>query len=72
MYVCLCKAVTDREIADELNGGARNLHDLQERLGVATGCGSCGDCVRQMVAAHYRKAESESAKLPATDVPLPA
>lgn len=41
MYVCICKAVTDREIRQAVELGARSLRDLKESLGVATGCGKC-------------------------------
>lgn len=41
MYVCICKAVTDREIRQAAELGANSLSELQECLGVATGCGKC-------------------------------
>lgn len=41
MYVCLCRAVTDRQIRQAVELGARSLDDLKEGLGVATGCGKC-------------------------------
>jgi bacterioferritin-associated ferredoxin len=43
MYVCLCNAVTDREIRGAVKLGARSLGDLQDTLGVATCCGRCTD-----------------------------
>lgn len=43
MYVCICKAVTDREIRKAAAAGADNLLELREMLGVASGCGSCAD-----------------------------
>ena len=44
MYVCVCNAVTDREIRGAVRLGARSLGDLQDTLGVATCCGRCTDC----------------------------
>lgn len=41
MYVCVCNAITDKQIRKAAKAGARNLRDLQSKLGVATGCGSC-------------------------------
>jgi bacterioferritin-associated ferredoxin len=41
MYVCICKAVTDRQIRQAVELGATTLDDLKEGLGVATGCGKC-------------------------------
>ncbi len=41
MYVCLCNAVTDKEIAQAVSEGASNLSSVQNTTGAATGCGSC-------------------------------
>jgi bacterioferritin-associated ferredoxin len=44
MYVCLCNAITEREVTAAVDLGARTLEDLQHGLGVATCCGKCADC----------------------------
>jgi bacterioferritin-associated ferredoxin len=41
VYICLCNEVTDGQIRDAAQQGARSLCDLQRCLGVATGCGRC-------------------------------
>ena len=41
MYVCVCKAVTDRQIQEAAQGGARTLRDLRRVLGVTADCGRC-------------------------------
>ena len=41
MYVCVCNAITDKQIRKAAESGARNVRDLQRELGIATGCGSC-------------------------------
>ena len=41
MYVCICNAITDKEIRRAAKSGVRDLWSLQRELGVATGCGSC-------------------------------
>ena len=41
MYVCVCKAVTDRQIREAVFDGARTLRDLRKQLGVASECGRC-------------------------------
>ena len=43
MYVCICNAITDKQIRTAAASGVKDLHGLQAKLGVATGCGSCGD-----------------------------
>ena len=46
MYICICNAVTDREIRQAVRLGAKTLHDLREGLGVATQCGKCASCAK--------------------------
>jgi bacterioferritin-associated ferredoxin len=58
MYVCVCNAITDREIRSAVALGARSLADLQTTLGVATCCGRCADCARGIV----REARAEQAE----------
>lgn len=43
MYVCICKAVTDKQIRRAAATGCDNLYELRESLGVASCCGSCAD-----------------------------
>ncbi len=45
MYVCVCKAVTDRQIREAAEGGARTIKDLRRDLGVTRDCGRCASCV---------------------------
>lgn len=49
MYVCVCNAVTDREIRSAAELGARSLDDLSACLGVATCCRRCSDCARKVL-----------------------
>jgi bacterioferritin-associated ferredoxin len=41
MIVCVCKAVSDRQIRNAVKGGASSLRDLTRELGVGTCCGKC-------------------------------
>ncbi|HEX9194688.1 MAG TPA: (2Fe-2S)-binding protein [Azonexus sp.] len=47
MYVCVCHAVTDRQIREAAESGARTLKDLRRDLGVTRDCGRCASCARQ-------------------------
>ena len=49
MYVCVCNAVTDREIRNAVAKGARTLADLRQSLGVGTCCGRCEECAQRLV-----------------------
>lgn len=44
MYVCLCKAVTDRQIREAVSSGALRMRDLRCALGVSSECGQCARC----------------------------
>jgi bacterioferritin-associated ferredoxin len=46
MYVCICQAVTDRQIHLAAERGARTLKDLRRDLGVTLDCGRCAACAR--------------------------
>lgn len=41
MYVCICHAITDKQIRHAAQAGVRDLWQLQRELGVASSCGSC-------------------------------
>jgi bacterioferritin-associated ferredoxin len=49
MYVCICKSVTDRDIREAASRGARTLKDLRRELGVASDCGKCASCAREVL-----------------------
>lgn len=50
MYLCICNAVTEREVRACAAAGARSLEDLQETIGVATCCGQCADAACDLLA----------------------
>jgi len=41
MYICICNAVTERDICVAAARGAATIDDLTIELGVGAGCGSC-------------------------------
>ena len=49
MIVCVCHRVSDREIARHARAGM-GFEEIQFELGVATQCGQCEGCVRDVVA----------------------
>jgi bacterioferritin-associated ferredoxin len=56
MYVCVCNAITDRQIRKAAVAGIKDLWNLQRELGVATGCGSCKEMASEILS------ESRSAR----------
>lgn len=49
MIVCVCKRVSDHQIARHARAGL-SFDDIQMELGVATQCGRCESCARNVVA----------------------
>jgi len=49
MYICLCNAVTERQIAEAAKLGARDPDDLARELGVGLGCGRCVSCAKDVL-----------------------
>jgi len=49
MYVCICNGVTDRDIHEAASRGARTVKDLRRELGVASDCGKCASCAREVL-----------------------
>jgi len=47
MYVCVCRAVTERQIFEAAQAGAKNLKDLKRDLDVTTECGRCASCAKE-------------------------
>ncbi|MGH8442743.1 MAG: bacterioferritin-associated ferredoxin [Nevskiaceae bacterium] len=41
MYICICRAVSEKKILRAVGEGATTLSDLRERTGLGTGCGKC-------------------------------
>lgn len=44
MYVCVCQAVTERQVREAVNQGISSMRGLREQLGVASECGRCARC----------------------------
>lgn len=62
MYVCVCKAVTERQVRQAVSNGARSLKDLRRELGVTSDCGQCAACARQCLREMAGHAEDSSRK----------
>lgn len=50
MYVCICNAITDKQIRQAAKRGVDSLPALQNELGVAAGCGSCMEVAEGILA----------------------
>ena len=44
MYICICNAVTQRQVEECAKAGVNSLDGLAFELGVGAGCGRCKEC----------------------------
>ena len=58
MYVCICNAITDKQIRQAAERGVRDVWTLQNQLGVASNCGSCVEAASDILR------ESSAARVP--------
>ena len=49
MYVCVCRAVSDRKIRQAVEQGVCTLRGLKDQLGVGGVCGRCVPEARQLI-----------------------
>ena len=67
MYVCICNAITDKQIRRAVRNGASSMYDLRGSLGVAAGCGSCARTAEEIL-----EEETSGYSEPRLYVPSPA
>lgn len=46
MYICVCKAVRERDIHEAVRNGLHSMKQLSRELGVGTECGLCAGCAK--------------------------
>jgi bacterioferritin-associated ferredoxin len=49
MYVCVCKAVTDREVEQAIDAGACTVADVTRACGAGGDCGACRGMIDDML-----------------------
>jgi bacterioferritin-associated ferredoxin len=49
MYVCVCNAISDRQIKAAIDDGATSVAKLRKTLGVASQCGKCVAMTREIL-----------------------
>jgi bacterioferritin-associated ferredoxin len=65
MYICLCNAITDRQIMQAAELGARSPQDLAQHLGIGLGCGRCVSCAEAVLNEHVAALPCPAEKLAA-------
>jgi len=52
MFVCSCRAVTDRTVNAAIASGATCIEDVAERCGAGTRCGGCWPELERLLHEH--------------------
>ncbi len=60
MYVCVCHAVTERQIREAAVQGMRTVKALKQCLGLASVCAKCARCAHQILREYDGCIESRS------------
>lgn len=58
MYVCVCKAVSDKAIRRQVADGACSMRELKQCLGVGSQCGKCIPTAQQVLAQSLQQQSS--------------
>lgn len=60
MYICVCNAITERQIEQAVRQGARRMRDLRTHLGVTAECGRCASCAHQCLKSALKTESADS------------
>jgi len=57
VYVCLCRAVSDRKVRKAISHGATTVEEVGGACGAGTGCGGCRPEIEALLCAAARGQE---------------
>ncbi|WP_038488071.1 (2Fe-2S)-binding protein [Janthinobacterium agaricidamnosum] len=57
MIVCVCNNISDREIRQAVDLGLSTMAELRRDLGVATCCGKCHSCAKEVLKEHLAQTD---------------
>jgi bacterioferritin-associated ferredoxin len=49
MYICICNAITERDVRECARRGCCSLDELSVELGVGSGCGKCRPVAKEIL-----------------------
>ncbi|MEL7797198.1 MULTISPECIES: (2Fe-2S)-binding protein [Idiomarina] len=63
MYVCLCKGINDKVIHQAVvSGEVNSMRDLRQQYGVASQCGCCKNCAKDVLHEALEQRSSQAGK----------
>jgi bacterioferritin-associated ferredoxin len=60
MIVCHCEVVSDREVLENIDGGARTLAQVCGATGAGRNCGGCVFSLKRLLCEHGRSVSATS------------
>ncbi|HEX7031279.1 MAG TPA: bacterioferritin-associated ferredoxin [Gammaproteobacteria bacterium] len=60
MYVCICNAVTDKQIRKAAREGCSSLRELSCRTACSTTCGKCARMAREILDDELQRLDAEN------------
>jgi bacterioferritin-associated ferredoxin len=66
MYVCVCNAVTEKQVYEAIGNGAKTFKALSNQLDVGKQCGACVGCTKECLS----KAHLHNNTLPSNVFPI--
>lgn len=72
MYVCICNAVTDKQIRKAAREGCSSLRELSGSTGCSTTCGKCARMAREILDDELQRVDAESGERPGLSLAYPA
>jgi bacterioferritin-associated ferredoxin len=49
LYICICNAITERQVKESARSGVQSIDELTATLGVGAGCGRCRECAIELL-----------------------
>jgi bacterioferritin-associated ferredoxin len=49
LYICICNAITERQVRECARSGVCSVDQLASELGVGAGCGRCLECATDLL-----------------------
>ena len=49
MYICICNAITERDVRECVRRGCCSVDELSVELGVGSGCGRCRTAAKEIL-----------------------
>lgn len=70
MYICVCNALREDDLRQEMDKGARTIQDLAMRTGAGASCGSCVSQLKEFVDHHLEENPPSVSPTLKHDLPL--